>query len=183
MQEHRLLLESGVPRRGCLQITVRFDERFFGFDDGRMRPETIFEIQRLFPQIYLACHVDHVRAASTTWDISSHDASILAHLDPENAISPRTLAAHLSVAASTLSAAIARLSRLGYLTSASSSSDKRQREVRLTARGAEALASTSVLDRNRVRELLNRLNARERAAALRGLQLLAQAARQMKQPT
>lgn len=147
-----------------------------------MRPETIFEVQRLFPQIYLACHADHVRAASTSWDLSSHDASILAHLDLENAISPRALAAHLNVAASTLSAAIARLSRLGYLTSEPSPSDRRQRELRLTDRGAEAIASTSVLDENRVRELLDRLNAQERAAALRGLQLLAQAARQMKQP-
>ena len=113
---------------------------------------------------------------------SSHDASILAHLDRENAISPRALAAHLSVAASTLSAAIARLSRLGYLTSEPSSSDKRQRELRLTARGAKAIAFTSVLDERRVRRALGRLNAPERTAALRGLQLLAQAARQIKQP-
>jgi DNA-binding MarR family transcriptional regulator len=111
-----------------------------------------------------------------------HDASILAHLDRENAMSPRALAAHLSVAASTLSAAIARLSRLGYLTSEPSSSDKRQRELRLTARGAKAIALTSVLDEKRVRKLLGRLNAQERATALRGLQLLARAARQMKQP-
>jgi DNA-binding MarR family transcriptional regulator len=74
-----------------------------------MRSEAVFEIQRLFPQIYLACHVDHVRAASTAWDLSSHDSSILVHLDREKPISPRDLAKHLGVAASTLSAAIARL--------------------------------------------------------------------------
>lgn len=147
-----------------------------------MRPETVFEVQRLFPQIYLACHVDHVRAASTTWRLSSHDASILAHLDRENPISPRALAAHLSVAASTLSAGIARLSRLGYLASEPLSSDKRKRELRLTARGAKAIAFTSVLDGSRVRELLGRLNPEERVAAVQGLQLLAQAARQMKPP-
>lgn len=110
------------------------------------------------------------------------DASILAHLDRENPINPRALAAHLSVAASTLSAALARLSGLGYLASKPSPSDKRQRELRLTARGAEAIASTSVLDEKRVRQLLDRLNPKDRAAALRGLQLLAQAARIMKQP-
>jgi DNA-binding MarR family transcriptional regulator len=87
------------------------------------------------------------------------------------------------VAPSTLSAAIARFNRLGYLSSAPSPSDKRQRELRLTARGAEAIASTSVLDAHRVGELLKQLNAQERAEALRGLQLLARAARQMKQPT
>ena len=148
-----------------------------------MSAETIFEVQRLFPQIYLACHVDHVRTASTSWSLSSHDASILVHLDLENAISPRALAAHLSVAPSTLSAAIARLNRLGYLSSAPSPSDKRQRELRLTARGAKAIASTSVLDARRVGELLKQLSARERTEAVRGLQLLAQAARHMKQPT
>jgi len=146
-----------------------------------MRSEAVFEIQRLFPQIYLACHVDHVRAASTSWDLSSHDAAILAHLDLENSISPRTLAAHLSVAASTLSAAIARLSGLGYLASKASPTDKRQRELRLTPRGAEAIASTSVLDEKRVRQLLDKLDPQERAAGMRGLQLLAKAARQMKQ--
>jgi len=147
-----------------------------------MRPETIFEVQRLFPQVYLACHVDHVRAASTSWSLSSHDASILAHLDRENAITPRALAAHLSVAASTLSGAIARLSRLGYLASEPSPSDKRKRDLRLTTRGAKAIAFTSVLDESRVRELLSLLNPQERITALHGLQLLARAARQMKRP-
>jgi DNA-binding MarR family transcriptional regulator len=147
-----------------------------------MPSEAVFEIQRLFPQIYLACHVDHVRAASTSWDLSSHDASIVAHLDRDIPISPRALAKHLGVAASTLSAAITRLSGLGYLTSKPARSDKRQRELRLTPRGAEAIASTSVLDAKRVAQLLNQLNPDDRAAAVRGLQLLAQAARQMKQP-
>lgn len=148
-----------------------------------MRSEAVFEIQRLFPQIYLACHVDHVRAASTAWELSSHDSSILVHLDREKPISPRQLAKHLGVAASTLSASITRLSGLGYLSSRPAESDKRQRELRLTARGSEAIASTSVLDAKRVAELLTHLDPEERTAAVRGLQLLAQAAREMKQPT
>jgi DNA-binding MarR family transcriptional regulator len=148
-----------------------------------MHSEAVSEIQRLFPQIYLACHVDHVRAASTAWDLSSHDSSILAHLDREKPISPRQLATHLGVAASTLSASITRLGGLGYLSSKPAASDKRQRELRLTARGSEAIASTSVLDAKRVAELLTHLDPEDRAAAVRGLQLLAQAARQMKQPT
>ena len=148
-----------------------------------MRSEAVFEIQRLFPQIYLACHVHHVRAASTAWDLSSHDSSILAHLDRDRPIRPRSLARHLGVAASTLSASITRLNGLGYLSSKPAESDKRQRELRLTARGSEALASTSVLDAKRVAQLLTHLDPEERAAAVRGLQLLAQAARQMKQPT
>ena len=147
-----------------------------------MRSEAVFEIQRLFPQIYLACHVDHVRAASTAWNLSSHDSSILVHRDRETPISPRALAKHLGVAASTLSAAITRLADLGYRTSKPAAADKRQRELRLTARGSEAIASTSVLDAERVEQLVNQIAPEKRIAAVRGLQLLAEAARQMKQP-
>src|ERR1700757_4849016 len=115
-----------------------------------MLDELVFEVQRLYPQIYLACHIDHVRAKSTQWRLSSRDSSILSHLDRDRGMSPRDLAAHLGVAPSTLSATIARLARLGYIISEATASDKRQRELRLTAKGAEAMASTSVLDADRV---------------------------------
>src|SRR6185369_13241462 len=105
-----------------------------------MLDELVFEVQRLYPQIYLACHVDHVRAASTQWRLSSRDSSILSHLDRDRGMSPRDLAA-----------------RLGYITSGAATSDKRQRELRLTAKGAEAMASTSVLDADRVRDVLRKL--------------------------
>jgi DNA-binding MarR family transcriptional regulator len=144
-----------------------------------MTDDDVFEVQRLYPQIFLACHTDHVRAASTAWRISSQDASILVHLDRNFGMSPRSLAAHLGVAPSTLSAAIARLSELGYMTSEPNETDRRKRKLRLTARGAEAISSTSVLDAERVRALLNKLKPDERKAALRGLALLAQAARRL----
>lgn len=146
-----------------------------------MPDDDVFEVQRLYPQIYLACHTDHVRAVSTEYHISSQDASILVHLDRESGLSPRTLAAHLGVAPSTLSAAITRLAELGYLTSKPGETDRRTRELRLTARGAEAISSTSVLSAERVQELLNELKPEERKAAIRGLALLAQAARRLKE--
>lgn len=143
--------------------------------------DDIREVQRLYPQIFVACHTDHVRAASTEWRISSQDASILVHLDRESGLSPRDLARHLGVVPSTLSAAIARLSKLGYLSSQPVAKDRRRRELRLTARGAEAIAATSVLDAERVRALLKKLTVAERKAAVRGLALLARAARQIKE--
>ena len=139
----------------------------------------MFEVQRLYPQIYVACHTDHVRAVSTKWRISSQDASILVHLDRDSGLSPRALANHLGVAPSTLSASIARLAELGYLTNEPNGADRRKRELRLTGRGAEAIASTSVLNAERVRALLKKLKPAERKAALRGLALLARAARRL----
>ena len=143
--------------------------------------DDVFEVQRLYPEIYLACHKDHVRAVSTKWRISSQDASILVHLDRDAGLSPRTLAAHLGVAASTLSAALARLADLGYLTNTPNETDRRKRELRLTARGAEAISNTSVLDAERVRSMLKQLKPEERKAAVRGLSLLAKGARGVRQ--
>jgi len=118
---------------------------------------------------------------STEFQISAQDASILSHFDREIALSPRALASHLGVTASTLSAVISRLSRLGYITSTPNDKDKRKRELRLTSIGAEANASTSVLDARRVQLLLGNLESGERKEALRGLALLARAARQIKE--
>jgi DNA-binding MarR family transcriptional regulator len=144
-----------------------------------MNDDDVLEVQRLYPQIYVACHTDHVRAASTTWRISSQDASILVHLNRDFGLSPRALAAHLGVAPSTLSAAITRLSELGYLTSIPNENDRRKREICLTPRGAQAISSASVLNAERVQALLNKLMPDERKTALRGLALLARAARDL----
>jgi DNA-binding MarR family transcriptional regulator len=144
-----------------------------------MRDNAVQEIQRLYPQIYLACHVEHVRASSTKWRLSSRDSSILAHLDTEKGMSPRTLATHLSVAPSTLSAAIRRLTELGYINSDPPQTDMRLRELRLTERGAAAMAGTSVLDSGRVEALLAALTKKEREIALEGLRVLARGARKL----
>ena len=63
-------------------------------------------LQRHFPQIYLACHTDHVRARSTPYRLSAKDSMLLAHLDENEPISASELARHCGVAASTMSAAL-----------------------------------------------------------------------------
>ena len=146
-----------------------------------MRDDDVFEIQRLYPQIYVACHHDHIRAGSTQWRISSQDASVLVHLDREAGLRPGALAKHLGVAASTLSATISRLEKLGYLSNTPAASDKRRRELRLTQQGAAAVAATSVLNEERVRAMIRKLSPAERKAAVRGLGLLAKAARKLKE--
>ena len=144
-----------------------------------MHDQLVFEIQRLYPQIFMACHIDHVRARSTKWNLSSYDSSILAHLNLRSGTSPRSLAGHLGVASSTLSAALKRLERLGYITNIPIANDRRRRELWLTALGAKAMQTTSVLDASRVALLVEALSPTERKSALRGLALLARAARSL----
>lgn len=96
-------------------------------------------------------------------------------------MSPKALATHLNVAPSTLSAAIARLVELGYISSDPAQADKRHRELRLTEKGEDAMAGTSVLDGERVAMLLERLDIAERQTALKGLGLLARAARELEE--
>jgi DNA-binding MarR family transcriptional regulator len=141
----------------------------------------VFEVQRLYPQIYLACHVDHIRASTTKWRVSSRDASILSHLSLREGTSPRTLGAHLGVVPSTLSAAITKLERFGYIRNVPRTDDRRKRELWLTDLGVKAVSSTSVLDAGRIKELLQKLTAAERKEAIRGLSLLGHAACQLKE--
>jgi DNA-binding MarR family transcriptional regulator len=133
-------------------------------------------VQAAYPRIYLACHVRHVRRASTAANVTSHEASILAHLDFVRPQKPTDLAAHLGVSKSTLSAALKRLAGLGYVARVSDTSDRRSSAVRLTRAGAHAMNIGNVLDAARLRRLLGALTADERRRAVDGIELLARAA-------
>jgi MarR family transcriptional regulator, organic hydroperoxide resistance regulator len=135
-------------------------------------------VQRYYPQIYLACHKRHIRASSTAYRLSARDSSILVHLNETVPVTPTQLAAHLSVRGSTLSAAIHRLEQLGYLQRKKMAQDRRAVSLTLTPHGAKAMAETSVLDAERVADVLAKLNRNEQKRALEGLALLAKASRQ-----
>ena len=75
---------------------------------------TVQIIQVAYPQVYLACHTRHQRKRTTVHRLSPRDSSILAHLDPVVPMKPARLAAHLSIARSTLSEALKGLTALGY---------------------------------------------------------------------
>jgi len=141
--------------------------------------DAVLAVQRLYPQVFLACHARHVRRRSTPFGLTEQESSVLAHLDVRAGMRPRDLAAHLGVAPSTLSATLARLSRLGCVARDRSALDGRAAELRLTPRGVEAMQSTSVLDRARLVDALARLTARERTRAVAGLALLARACNQL----
>lgn len=135
-------------------------------------------IQRAYPQIYLACHVDHVRTKSNRFHVSAHDSALLAHLDEVTSTVAGQLAQHLGVSNSTLSAALKRLEALGHIERRVPARDRRRAELRLTAQGAEAMSAASVLDARRVARVLEQLPAAQQRRAVAGLALLARAARE-----
>jgi len=136
-------------------------------------------VQTCYPQIYLACHTRHTRAASSTSRLSARDSSLLAHLDERKPSRPTDLARHLGVGRSTMSAALKRPRRLGYIDAGTDASDGRILHLRLTSKGAAAMRATSVLEPARVVRLLEMLSPAERRKALEGLALLAGAAQHL----
>ena len=140
----------------------------------------VFEILRCYPQIYLACHVEHRTRASSPSGLTERDSSLLAHVD-ESGTSPAVLARHLGVAPSTLSAALARLEGRGLLSIDADGSDGRRRRVTLTPAGRDAIASHSVLDPDRLSTMMAAMSGPDRQQAVRGLQALAAAARRYRE--
>ena len=136
-------------------------------------------VLRCYPQIYFACHRRHVRDAQTEAVLSAHQASVLDHLDDVAGTSLFDLARHMGVTASTMSLTVDRLERGGYLTRERSKEDGRRVDLRLTAAGLRIKRQRKVLEPELVEAVLTRLDERKRRQALRGLELLAQASREM----
>jgi DNA-binding MarR family transcriptional regulator len=135
----------------------------------------ITEIQKLYPQIYHACHAEHIRAASSEVSLSGRDSAILAHLSVDALTSPSKLAQHLKVSAPTLSEALSKLEGLGYVKIERNQDDERRQKIYLSAKGLDAMKKSSVLDSAKLSDLLSKLSQDDRKRAIEGLALLAQA--------
>src|ERR687895_1947519 len=129
-----------------------------------------------YPRIYFACHRRHVYDADQRRLVSAHQASILDHLDAVESTVLSDLARHMGVTASTMSLAVDRLERSGYVTRERDDADRRRVRIRLTGAGVRVRRANSVLDPALVADMLQELPADDRRAALRGLQMLAPAA-------
>lgn len=134
-------------------------------------------VQTSFPQIYLACHTRHQRKKSTLHRLSARDSSILAHLDEREPVSPARLAKHLGVAASTLSEALKRLARLGFIVPPEDGSTRRRTSVLLSALGADAIRDTSVLETGKLEAILSGLTRSEMKSVATGMATLGNACR------
>jgi DNA-binding MarR family transcriptional regulator len=129
-----------------------------------------------YPRIYFACHRRHVYDAEQRRLVSTHQASILDHLDAVESTVLSDLAKHMGVTASTMSLAVDRLEGNGYVTRERDVADRRRVRIRLTEAGVQVRRANSVLDPALVAEMLEQLPAADRGGALRGLQMLARAA-------
>jgi len=160
---------AAAPVRGTAGEGAASEDQLGREDDPVRR------IQRAYPQLYLACHVEHT-TRRRGHGLSDRDASVLAHLDELSPVTAGSLAKHLGVGPSSVTAAIDHLERRGLV--------ERRRvgrrvELRITRAGIEQMRATSVLDADRLEALLARVPARRRAEAVRGIELLATAARRL----
>ena len=139
---------------------------------------TVTTVQLTYPQVYLACHTRHQRKRTTEHALSARDAAILAHCSTDSPILPAKLARHLSIARSTLSEAIKKLTQAGYVRRVPQvDGDGRQSGILLTGKGLRAVRETSVLESSRLEAVLADASAADRAAIALGLTKLADACR------
>jgi DNA-binding MarR family transcriptional regulator len=82
----------------------------------------------------------------------------------------------MGVTPSTMSLSIDRLEGMGYVRRAKDPVDARRVRITLTDRGFRLREAQSVLEPERVRAMLSQLDEPDRARALEGLTLLAEAA-------
>ena len=132
----------------------------------------------LYSQIYFACHTRHVHDPESGTRVSARQASILSHLDTVEPTPLSQLASHMGVTVSTMSIAVDRLVRQGYVVRDRAEADARVRHVRLTPAGERLRAAQKVLEPRLVRAMLSHLSPADRRDALRGLELLGSAARE-----
>jgi DNA-binding MarR family transcriptional regulator len=144
-----------------------------------MAKSAVETVLHCYPRIYFACHRRHVRDERAGTVLSAHQASILDHLDELEGTSLLELARHVGVTASTMSLAIDRLERGGYVTRERSRQDGRRVDLRLTSAGVGMKRQQKVLEPDLVAAMLQRLSAGRRREALHGLEMLAEAADEM----
>lgn len=143
-----------------------------------MLAEAVRRVMDLYPRLFFACHVRHVTDPKTRRVLSAHQARILDHLNAVEPTSLGDLARHSGVTPGTMSIAVERLVRKGYVLRVRDRADGRRVNLTLSASGVRIQEAQSVLDAGRVERVLARLSSAEREAAVRGLSLLARASRE-----
>ena len=148
-----------------------------------MAEDPVARILAAYPLIHHAWRRRQVRDPAGGPPVSSHQATVLGHLDRTTGLSLSELAARMGVTLATMSLLVERLVRAGLVRRQRHPGDARRILIRLTAAGARIRAAHSLLDPERVRVLLDRLTPAERAASVEGIAHLARAAQGLPPPS
>src|SRR5262245_56957933 len=100
-----------------------------------MSNDGVEAVLRHYPQLYLACHAAHPRAASSPSGLSDRDSTVLGHLSESEPMTAADLARHLGIRPSSLSAILNRLTARELIDRREHAGDRRLLEIRLTAKG------------------------------------------------
>ena len=141
-----------------------------------MLDDQVEAILAAYPTLHAAWRRRGVQDQATGRRVSNHQAGILEQLDPAAPITVGELAQRLGVTPATISIQLARLVRLRLVTREADPGDGRRVRIRLSESGARMRNLRSLLDPDRVRAALSRLDEPEREAAIAGLRALAAAA-------
>lgn len=137
--------------------------------------DIVTQIQLDYPKIYLACHKEHVKERSNKEYLSSRDSTLLAHISSDDYSTPTQLAKHLNISLSTLSEALSKLEKLKFIHSQIDPEDSRKRQIRLSSKGLKAMKDLSVLDTDKLTQLLRKLSQEEMKTVATGISILAKA--------
>ena len=136
-------------------------------------------VMECYPAIYFSCHRRHVKDPGSDRLLSTHQASVLDHLDAVEPKHLHELAAHLGITASSMSLMIDRLEQGGYVRRSRDREDARRVNLRLTKAGLRIKEQQKVLDPELVEAMLRKLTVEERESAMAGLRTLAKAAEEL----
>ncbi len=109
-------------------------------------------------------------------DLSQHERELLHHVPAEGGVQLSQVAWHLALPKSTASVLVKDLERRGFLSRRRDPRDERRLAITLTAKGHERVRADSVLDPEGLAAALDALPADERAALVRAIERLAEAA-------
>jgi DNA-binding MarR family transcriptional regulator len=161
--------------------------------------DQVLAIQLAYPKIWFACHRRHQTRGQNTHGLTDRDLGVLAHLsDPELAADLGRLARHLGIGKSALTTHLRRLENLGAIEQVipeqhlnrkktaphgdqseqvqAAHADRRRKHFVLTDVGRRWLHAHGPLDPTALGAMLATLAVEQRACAVVGLKLLAQAA-------
>jgi DNA-binding MarR family transcriptional regulator len=112
-------------------------------------------------------------------DLSQHERQLLHHIPGEGGVPLTWLARHLALPKSTASVLVKDLARRGFVQRARDPADERRLALVLTAKGRRRVEADSVLEPEPLAAALAALPERRRAALLRGMERLAEAAERL----